>query len=189
MLTVRKALYSVLFLMILSVAVPLAQASVIIAQLIDENPGIRGLTYEDGALIQDMYLGDEFYSERFSGFVLLGTSTLKDNIDQLINIYDLSGKNLIATLAFGGNLGTNFVHTSYYSSAPGVVLSPLPFSTLMLSANGTFQTVLDFIADNGDQYIFQYKSTTSEIPEPTTLPIFFSGLLWLIIRQRFRIDE
>ena len=42
-----------------------AHASLILAQIIDENPPIKGLAYVDGVLIQNDVLADDTYADRF----------------------------------------------------------------------------------------------------------------------------
>lgn len=164
-----------------------AQAALILAQLIDTNPGIRGLTYIDGVVTQDELLGDEVYDGRFTGFVLQDPGLLTDDLGQRINIFDASGVKLIATLSFGGNVGTNFVHTSYFSDSSEFELTPVVFPTMSLSADGTFQTVLEFTSDTGDQYIFQYRYVAAAIPEPSTGLLFIAAIAALGLSQRRRL--
>lgn len=163
-----------------------AHASVIVAQLIDSNPGIRGLTYIDGILTQDELLGEEVYAGRFTGFILRDPGLLVEDVGQRINIFDSGGENLIATLAYGGNVGTNFVNTMYFSDSDNDELTPVVFPTLSLIANGSIQTVLELTSDTGDQYIFQYQYIPATIPEPSTIALLSiaTGALGLMRRQR-----
>lgn len=182
-MTVFRRLTLVL-LTLITLGLGQAHAAVINAQLIDSNPGIRGLTYIDGVLTQDELIGDEVYDDRFTGFILQDPGLLLEDITKGINIYDSTGTRLIATLAFGANMGTNFVHTSYYSDSTNYVLTPLEFAPVSLIADGTLQTVLEFTADNGDQYIFQYAYVEGTIPEPSSIAIFALALGALGIARR-----
>ena len=163
-----------------------AHASVIVAQLIDSNPGIRGLTYIDGILTQDELLGEEVYAGRFTGFILQDPGLLVEDVGQRINIFDSGGENLIATLAYGGNVGTSFVNTMYFSDSDNDELTPVVFPTLSLIANGSLQTVLELTSDTGDQYIFQYQYIPATVPEPSTLALLViaTGALCFMGRRR-----
>jgi hypothetical protein len=162
-----------------------AQASVIIAQLIDENPSIKGLAYQDGVLIQDNVLAEETYADRFTGFLVIDPfSRPLDYFSLFYNVYAPGDGDLVAVLGLSGGPDWPLIHTAYYSAYPGSVLYPAEFPTAKLIADSNFHTVLQFYTDNGDEYIFQYKNIYSEIPEPQSTLIFLCGLIALLALRR-----
>ncbi len=185
----RKLMLALLTFLTVGLGQVPAHAAVIVAQLIDSNPGIRGLTYIDGLLTQDELLGDEVYDGRFTGFILQDPGLLVEDVGQRINIFDSGGKNLIATLAYGGNVGTNFVHTSYFSDSDDYELTPVVFPTLSLIADGSMQTVLELSSDTGDQYIFQYQYIPAAVPEPSTIALLSIAACALGFMRRRRYQQ
>lgn len=178
---VRTVLAAVLFLVVHSHA----HASLILAQIIDENSPIRGLAYVDGILIQDDVLADETYADRFTGFAFIDPSSRPvDFFNVSYNIYSPDNQELVATLSLSGGPDFPLVHTFYYSTFPGAVLDPWESPTANLIADGAFHTVLQFTTDNGDEYVFQYKNLVAEVPEPATLLILMIGLLCMFVARR-----
>jgi hypothetical protein len=179
--SVRAIFGAILFLVLHSQV----QASLILAQIIDENPPVRGLTYVDGALFQDDVLADETYADRFTGFGFIDPfSRPVDYFNVNYNIYAPDNKTLVATLSLSGGPDFPLVHTFYYSTYPGAVLQPWESPTANLIADGDFHTVVEFTTDNGDEYIFQYKNSVAEVPEPATIFIVMFGLLCLVVARR-----
>jgi hypothetical protein len=162
-----------------------ADASVILAQIIDENPPIRGVTYVNGVLFQNIVLADETFSDRFTGFLVIdGSSRPLDYFNVTFNIYAPDHEELVATLGMSGGPEWPLIHTMYYSAYPGAELTPWDSPTGNLTADGNFHTVLEFAADNGDQYMFQYKNIMAEVPEPTSTLLLAAGLFVLLIARR-----
>lgn len=161
-----------------------AGAAVILAQIIDMNPPIYGMTYVDGVLTQRTLLGQESYDGRFTGFILLNSAALREDIDLNVNIFSSSGNRLIGTLAFGGIAGGNFLHTSYFSATPERSLALLPPPSITINADRSFYEVLKFQADNNDQYIFQYKSVEGKVSEPPTALTFAIGVMLICVGRR-----
>lgn len=162
-----------------------AQAALILGQLIDENPPIRGLAYLDGVLIQDIVLAEETFADRFTGFVILDPFARPlDYFNVSYNIYAPDSGALVGLLSMSGGPDWPLVHTAYYSTFPGATLQPIDSPTGNLIADGNFHTVLEFALDNGDQYIFQYKNIPAQIPEPGTVFIFGAGLLGMMALRR-----
>lgn len=168
-----------------------AHASLILAQIVDENPPIRGLAYVDGVLVQDDVLADETYADRFTGFGFIDPfSRPIDYFNVNYNIYAPDNKTLVATLSLSGGPDFPLVHTFYYSTYPGAALQPWEKPTANLIADGNFHTVLEFTTDNGDEYIFQYKNIIAEVPEPAAIFIFMFGLLCMVVvRGRFPLHH
>jgi hypothetical protein len=165
-------------------------ASVVLAQIIDQNSPIRGITYVDGNLFQDETLAEETYSDRFTGFVLFGLDARPlDYFNVKYNVFAPGNTTLVATLALSGGPDWVLVHTMYYSTYPGAELIPWDSPTATLIADGNFYDVLSFATTEGDTYIFQYKNIMADVPEPKMLSTFFFGFFILISILHLRNDR
>jgi len=162
-----------------------AQGALILAQIIDENPPIRGLAYVDGILFQDQVLAEETYADRFTGFGFIDPFARPiDYFNVRYNIYAPDGQTLAATLSLSGGPEYAMVRAFYYSTYPGAFIEPYESPTADLIADGLFHTVLEFTMDNGDEYVFQYKNIVAEVPEPASLLILIGGLLCMFVARR-----
>jgi hypothetical protein len=162
-----------------------ANASLVLAQIIDQNTPIKGMTYVDGVLFQEEKLADETYSDQFTGFVLLNPNARPiEYFNVRYNIYDPKTSTLVATLALSGGPEWILVHTAYYSTYPGAEILPWDSPTANLLADGDFHNVLNFSTDTGDQYNFQYKNIIAEVAEPETFFSFSIGLLAIAAIRR-----
>ena len=165
-----------------------ARASSFVFQWIDTDDavGLRGVTYQDGVVIQDVNVGPEDYF-LFYGLWPDGISnTLTSSFDLRFNIYDADGVTLSDTWEIQGNQGDSRFFTPFHSDTEGVPLAPLPDATSLIETGG-FQTVFEFDVSNDDHYTLQFVSDEERVvPEPATLLLFGTSLGMGALRRRLK---
>ena len=145
----------------------------------DLGDSLFGDTYQNGTLIQHAGVGPEDYP---GSYRLWNGATVGSGFAFNFNIYEANGA-LSDTWELSGTPGArNFLDAFHSDGGTGV--TPLANATSLFET-GSYQTVTDFFAGNGDHYILQFRSDI-DVPEPSTWAMVIGGfgLIGLAARRR-----
>lgn len=134
----------------------------------DYAPGnLHGITYQDGILIQDVNVGNE-YSGNYG---LWNGQTILADFAAAFNIVDGSN-NLLATYAPSGTTGSNLFAVPFLTSSASYLVGGTD-----VVANGGYQTVYQFSTEDDDYTLqFRIQGAVGGVPEPTTWAMMVGGL-------------
>jgi hypothetical protein len=162
----KKIIWAALASSSLALAVPGNAASLLF--IWDYAPGdMHGITYQDGVLIQDVAVGNEY-----AGFYgLWNGQTILADFAAAFNIVDGSN-NLLATYAPSGTAGSGSFAVPFLTSSAVYLAGGTD-----VVANGGFQTVYQFRTANDDYTLqFRIQGAMGAVPEPTTWAMMIGGL-------------
>jgi len=162
-----------------------ARADVFVFQWLDNNDavGLRGVTYQNGVVIQDVNVGAESYAFSYG---LWNGGTLDSSFDVSFNIYDPDGVTLSDTWHIFGTQGDTSFGTPFVSDTETTSVSSLS-NAVSLVETGDLQTVFNFTARGGqDSYTLQFVSDVDTVPEPGSILLLGTviSLTYLSIKRR-----
>jgi hypothetical protein len=177
---VRKTLLSLATAVALSLGASAASASEYLFRFDDTVEGaLRGMTYQDGNVIQDVVVGAEAYNGTYG----LWAGTLVGNFDVAFNIFAPNGE-LSDTWRIFGSEGSRSFDMPFHSDVDGGTPLELLTNGVAIIETGGFQTVYDFTVSNGDHYTLQFASDA--IPEPASWALMIGGfgMVGAMMRRR-----
>ena len=178
----RKSLLSMAAAVAVGLGAPAAHASIFLFQWDDAETALTGTTYKDGQVIQSIVVGDEAYA---NGYGLWDGALMAIDVDLRVNVYEPRSNVVSDTWRIQGHKGNQSISIPFFSDFNNQLPQPLP-DAIKLFETGEYQTVLEFDVNNGDHYIWQFRSDVDAVPEPETYALMLGGLgvLAFVARRR-----